>query len=106
MISSGLLGLADRLQQRHEVLGAGNLFFVDQDEALLELDGLLVLVGDEVRREEAAVELHALDHVDGRLGLLAFFDGDHAVLADLHEGVGQHGADRRDRCCRRSWRPG
>ena len=27
--------------------------------------------------------------------LRAFFDGDHAVLADLHEGVGQHVADRR-----------
>ena len=46
-------------------------------------------------RKEAAVELHALDHVDGRLGLLALLDRDDAVLADLHEGVGQHGPDRR-----------
>ena len=90
-----LVGLADRLQQRHEALGAGNLLLVDQNQRLLELDGLLFLVGDEVRREEAAVELHALDHVDRRLRLLAFLDRDDAVLADLHEGVGQHGADRR-----------
>ena len=90
-----LAGLADRLQQRDQVLRVGNLVLVDQDQALLELDGLLVLVRDEMRREEAAVELHALDHVDGRLGLLAFLDRDDAVLADLDKGVGQHVADRR-----------
>ena len=43
----------------------------------------------------AAIELHAFDDVDGRFRLLALLDGDHAVFADLHEGVGQHGADRR-----------
>ena len=66
---------------------------MDQHEGLFELDDLFVLVGDEVRREIAAIELHAFDDFDGGLRLLAFFDRDHAVLADLHEGVGQHGAD-------------
>ena len=59
-----LAGLAHGFQQRNQVLGVGNLLFVDQDQAFFELDRLLVLVGDEMRREEAAVELHALDHVD------------------------------------------
>jgi hypothetical protein len=56
---------------------------VDEHEALVELDLHVVGVGDEVGREVAAVELHALD--DGDLGLeaLALFDGDDAVLADL-----------------------
>ena len=51
--------------------------------------------GDEVRREEAAIELHALDDFDRRLAAAAFFDRDHAVLADLRERIGQHAADRR-----------
>ena len=45
-------------------------------------------------REVAAVELHALDDVDGRLEALALLDGDDAVGADLLEGVGQLLADR------------
>jgi hypothetical protein len=86
-------GLAHGLQQRHEVPGVGDLVLVDQDQALLELDGLRLLIGDEVRREEAAIELHAFDHVDVGLRLLAFLDRDHAVLADLEKGVGQDRAD-------------
>ena len=52
------------------------------------------LIGDEVRRQEAAIELHALhDHHFG-LGRLAFFDGDDAVGgADLLHGLGQLLAD-------------
>ena len=55
---------------------------------------MIVLIGDEVRREKAAVELHAFDDFDRRLVAAAFFDRDHAVLADLDEGIGQHVADR------------
>ena len=55
---------------------------------------MLVRIRDEVRREEAAIELHAFDDFDRRLAAAAFVDGDHAVFADLHEGVGQHVADR------------
>jgi hypothetical protein len=70
-----------------------DLVLVDEDEALVELDLHVFGVGDEVGREIAAVELHALD--DGDLGIeaLALFDGDHAVLADLLERVGHDLAD-------------
>ena len=54
-----------------------------------------VRVGDEVGRDVALVELHALDEFERRLGGLAFLDGDDAVLADLLEGVGHQLADRR-----------
>src|SRR5580765_3662843 len=57
--------------------------------------GISFLIGDEVRREEAAVELHAFDHIDGRLGALALFERDHAVFADLEIGLGQDRANRR-----------
>ncbi len=48
-----------------------------------------------MRRQETAIELHPLDHFDSRLGLFAFLDRDHAVLADLQKRLGQHAADRR-----------
>ena len=38
-----LAGLRDRFENRHQVLGARNLLFVDQDEAVFEFDFLLVL---------------------------------------------------------------
>ena len=35
-----LVGLAERFEQRHEQLGVRDLFFVDQDQSVFELDGL------------------------------------------------------------------
>ena len=46
-----------------------------------------------MRREVAAVELHALDHLDAGVETLAVFDGDDAVLADLLDGFGDLVAD-------------
>ena len=50
-------------------------------------------IGDEVRREVAAVELHALDDVERRLQGLVLLDGDDAFLADLAHGLGDDVAD-------------
>ena len=52
-------------------------------------------VADEVRRDVAAVELHALGVFDLDLQALAFLDGDHAVMADLLHRLGQQLADLR-----------
>ena len=52
-------------------------------------------IGDEVRREVAAVELHALDRLERRLEALGLFDGDDAVLADLLHRLGDQVADLR-----------
>src|SRR5262249_3634164 len=59
----------------------------------LKLDLHAVRVGDEVRREVAAVELHALDHVERRLEALRLLDGDDALLADLVHRLGDDAAD-------------
>ncbi len=90
----GLVGPGDLLEERDQDLGGADLLLVDQDVGVFEDDLHPVLVGDEVRAEVAPVELHPLDDVDGGLEPLAFFDGDHAVLADPLEGVGQLLADR------------
>ena len=67
---------------------------MDEDVGLLQLGDHLVGVGDEVGREIAAVELHALDHVELGLEALGLLDRDHALVADLLHGLGDHVADR------------
>ena len=66
---------------------------MDQDVGVVQLDAHLLGIGDEVGAEVAAVELHALDHVQVGLHALGFLDGDDAVLADLVHGVGDELAD-------------
>ena len=78
-----LAGLADRFEQRHQILGTGDLLLEDQDVGVFHLAHLRLRVGHEVGREETAVELHALDDVHRRLSLLPFLDGDHSILAYL-----------------------
>ena len=63
-------------------------------QRLLELDRLVRLLVDEIRREVAAVELHALDDVEFVLQARAFFNRDHAFLADLLHRFGNGLADR------------
>ena len=62
-----LAGLHHRLEQRKQFLQARQLLLVDEDVGVVELDAHLVGVGDEVGRDVAAIELHALDHIE--LGL-------------------------------------
>ena len=64
-----------------------------EDEGVLEHALHAVAVGDEVRREVAAVELHALDDVGGGLQTLGLFHRDDAFLADLIHALGEDGAD-------------
>src|SRR5207244_3956273 len=60
----------------------------------LELGDHLFRIGDEIRREIAAVELHALDHFELGLERLGLLDGDDALVADPLHGAGDHLADR------------
>ena len=59
-----LAGLHDGFEQRQQFLQARELLLVDQDVGVVHLDAHLVGVGDEVGRDVAAVELHALDDVE------------------------------------------
>ena len=53
----------------------------------------LLGVGDEIGREIAAVELHALDDLDLGVERLGLLDRDHAFIADLLHRLGDHLAD-------------
>ena len=83
----------DVLEQGQEVLQVADLLLVEEDEGLLEDALHPVGVGDEVGRQVAAVELHALDDLQRRLQALGLLDRDDAVLADLVHGLGDDLAD-------------
>src|SRR5215468_8361474 len=85
MISNGLLACPTASNSGSNF---GQLRFVDQDIRILHLDPHLFSVGDEIGRDVAAVELHALDHFELRLERLCFLGRDHALVADLLHRIG------------------
>src|SRR5262249_41722825 len=88
-----LAGLHDGFQYRKHGLQARELLLVQQDVGILELGDHLLGVGDEVGREIAAVELHALDDLDVGVERFGFLDRDHALVADLLHRLRDHLAD-------------
>ena len=94
MISNGLLALLTASRIGTSFFADGDLLFEDQHQAVVQFDDLVVRVGDEMRREKTAIELHAFDDFDGRLAAATFFDRDHAVFANFQERVGEHATDR------------
>src|SRR5437660_8611982 len=89
-----LAGSGDLLQQREHVLHHADLLLVDEDERILEHDLHALGVRHEVRREVAAVELHALDQIQHCVGRLRLLDRNDAILADLLHRLGDQVADR------------
>ena len=85
--------LDDGFEHRQHRLEVGELLLVQEDERILELGHHLLGVGDEVGREVAAVELHALDDFELELERLGLLDGDDALVADLLHGLGDLLAD-------------
>ena len=78
-----LAGLHDLLEHGQEVLDVGDLLVGHEDVGVLE-DGLHALgVGDEVRRDVALVEAHALGQLEVEPEGVGLLDGDDAFLADL-----------------------
>ena len=68
---------------------------VQEDVRVVEHRLLALGVGHEVRRQVALVELHALGELELHAEGVGLLDGDHAVLADLVDGVGDDLADGR-----------
>src|SRR5262245_9635371 len=87
--------LGNLLEDRKEVLHRRDLLVVNEDERVLEDRFHLLRIGHEIRRDVAAVELHAVDRLERRLEALGLFDGDDAVFADLLHRLGDQVADLR-----------
>src|SRR5690606_30099646 len=97
-----LARLDDLVDDRQEVLDLGDLAVDDQDVRVFE-DGFLALrVGDEVCRQVALVEAHALGELQLGAEGVGLFDGDDTLVADLVDRFGDERADlgvaRRDGC--------
>src|ERR1035438_5872285 len=88
-----LADLGDLLEKREHVFEATDLLLEDQNVSVLHLGFHGLRVGDEIRRQVALVELHALDHFERGFNGLGFLDSDGAVLADLVHRVGDDLAD-------------
>lgn len=84
----GAAELVRDLKGGDDVHGSRDLLLREEDQGLLELDLLSLGVGDEVGRDEAAVEAHTLGDLELILHGLALLDGDDTLLADLLHGVG------------------
>ena len=85
--------LNDLFENRQHVLHVRDLLLVEHDEGILELRDHLLGVGDEIGRNVAAIELHALDCLELGADALVLLDSDDAFLADRLHGVGDHLAD-------------
>src|ERR1700674_4432158 len=97
-----LAALGDLLQQWQQVFHRADFLFVDQDVRVFLHRLHALRIGDEVRRQIAAIELHAFDYVELRFQRLRLFDGDDAILADFLHRFGNDLPDglvvvRRDR---------
>jgi hypothetical protein len=76
-------------------LDRADLAVDEQDVRVVQNRFLALRVSDEVRREVALVELHALDEVEIHAERVGLLDGDHTVLADLVDRIGDDIADLR-----------
>src|SRR5699024_4839334 len=87
-------GLDDLLKQRNHILESADLLVGDQDAAVL-VNGLHLLgIGDHIRGDVAAVELHAFNDLGvGLGGGLVLLNGDNAVGGDLLHRIGDQLAD-------------
>src|SRR5829696_190397 len=88
-----LVGLHDLVQKRQHVLDVADLLVGDQDVGVVENGLHTLLVRHEVRAQIALVELHPLGELQVHPEGLRLLDVDHAVLADLVDGVGDNAAD-------------
>src|SRR6185312_2331193 len=86
-------GLDDLLEHGQDVLDGTDLLVRDQDVGVVHHGFHALGVRDHVRGQVALVELHALGELEVEAERLALLDVDHAVLADLLDGIGDDVAD-------------
>src|SRR5439155_9514509 len=88
-----LAATRDLLEQWEQVLHVADLLLVDQDVRIFEHALHALGVADEIGRQIAAVELHAVHGLQLGGHGLGFLNRDDTVLADLLHGLGDNVAD-------------
>src|SRR3954469_8747669 len=90
-----LAALRDLLKQREQVFHRRDFLFVDQDVGVFEHRFHALRIGNEIRRQIAAVELHTFNNFQLGFKRLRLFNCDDAVLADFLHRFGNDVADGR-----------
>ena len=91
----GLSRFADGFKQRHKSLRTRYFFFKKKDVRIFKRAALRIRIRNKMRGQIASVKLHTLNHIDARLRLLAFLNGNYTVFANLQKSFAQNIADRR-----------
>ena len=86
--------LRDRFDYGQNFLNRGDFLIGNEDHGGFQHRFHLIGIGYHVGRSIAAVELHAFHGCEFGFHGLAFFNGDHAVLADFFHRFGNQFADR------------
>ena len=86
--------LCGGFEHAHQLFHRRNLFVGNQDQRLFEHGFHFFGIGDEVRRDVSAVELHPFYYVYVRFGAFGFLYGDDAFLIHLAHRFGDQLADR------------
>src|SRR5690606_7324362 len=79
----GLLLARNCFKHGEKILHDGDLLLADENVRVIEVGLHALCIRAEVGAQVAAVELHALDDIQARLGALCLFNSDDAFLADL-----------------------
>jgi hypothetical protein len=95
MMSNGLLACTTASSSGQHLLQPGELLFINQNIRVFHVHPHLVGIGDEIGRDVAAVELHALNHLELGLKRFCFLDRDHAFVTDLFHRIGNETANFR-----------
>ena len=88
-----LVHLCGLLEDGEQVLHARYLFLREEDVGVIQYRLHLLGVRNEIGRNITPVELHAFHHIQAGCHALGLFHGDHAVLADLVDRLGDEIAD-------------
>src|SRR5690606_31756651 len=88
-------GLDHGFENRQHRLQVRQLLLMDQDIGIFQFHPHLVLVGDEVGAEIAAIELHAFDDFEFGFSGLGFFDSYNTFVADFLHRLGKITTDLR-----------
>ena len=81
-------------QDGNQIAHGRDFLLMDQDERIFHNGFHAIRIGDEIRRQIAAVELHTFDEFQFGLHRLGFFDGDDTVFADLFHRFRDQRSDR------------
>ncbi len=89
----GLAGAGDFFQHWHQVLNDVDFLVGYQDADVFVFSQHPLLIGDEVGRDVAAIDLHPLDDIEFGCQGFRFFNGDYPVGGDFFHRFGNHFAD-------------